>query len=225
MIEIEKGQVIQLLQDHVAGIVKNVGARMISDSAEKSLIGRSVVQVFSGMQLEARVHTGFIECIQDRQPAPPQFLERFVDQPRRPRRPRIEKRPRQRAGERCVRRQTHIVAGFCRRQQLLRCPSCFCLGIARQRSRRKSVEQRVERWMTRHQLTLQMCRQFCHLQAGAGDCAQHFFAIALALGSALQVEEPRIPTRDLDSYITQSRSPIGHSRKRVVWRLVPRKLR
>ena len=113
VIEIEKSQIIQLLQNHVAGIVKNVGARMISDSGEKALEGRAVVQVFAGMQLEAYIHARFVEGIQDRQPAPPQFLERFVDQPRRPLRPGIEKRPRQRAGECRMRRQAQITAGAC----------------------------------------------------------------------------------------------------------------
>ena len=96
MIEIEESQVIHLLQNHVARIVKNVGARMIADRAEKSLESRAVVQIFAGMQLKARIHARLVECVQNRQPAPSQFLERFVDQPRRPLRPRIEKRPRQR---------------------------------------------------------------------------------------------------------------------------------
>ena len=95
VIEIEKGQIIHLLQDHVARVVENAGARMIAHRGEKALEGRAVVQIFAGMQLKAHIHAGFIESVQNRQPAPAQFLESLVDEPRGPLRPRIEERPRQ----------------------------------------------------------------------------------------------------------------------------------
>ena len=43
VIEIEKGQIIHLLQDHVARVVENACARMIAHSGEEPLEGRAVV--------------------------------------------------------------------------------------------------------------------------------------------------------------------------------------
>ena len=79
------------------GSYKNIRARMIAHHRKKPLERRAVVQILAGMQLEAHIHSRFVECVQNRQPSPPQLLERLVDQSRRPLRPRIKKWPRQRA--------------------------------------------------------------------------------------------------------------------------------
>ena len=56
VIEIEEGQLIHLLQNHVAGIEENIGARMIANRRKKPLEGCAIVQVFARMQFIANVN-------------------------------------------------------------------------------------------------------------------------------------------------------------------------
>src|SRR6185312_8636507 len=83
VIEIDEGEVVQLLQHHVAGGVEDVGARMLVHRIEKTLEGGAVVQVLARMQLETDVHSGVVEGIEDRAPALAQFRKRLLDQPGR----------------------------------------------------------------------------------------------------------------------------------------------
>ena len=79
VINIEESKIIHLLQHHVARIVQNIRARMIADRAEKALEGRAVVQILAGMELETHIHSRIVKSIQNRQPAPTQFLEYLID--------------------------------------------------------------------------------------------------------------------------------------------------
>jgi len=47
-----------LLQNEVAGIVKNAGARMLAGGVEKALEGSAVVQVLAWVQFKAQIHAG-----------------------------------------------------------------------------------------------------------------------------------------------------------------------
>ena len=105
MVEINKGQVIHLLKQHVARVVENVAARMVIHQRQKTLEGYAVVQIFPRMQLKADVHALLVEGIQYRPPAGCQRLERLLKTLLVVRRPRIEKWPGQRAGEGGVRFQ------------------------------------------------------------------------------------------------------------------------
>ena len=51
------------------------------------------------MDLVAEVDTGFLIGVEDRTPAAREFVERRLDQARRPLRPGIQERPGQRAGK------------------------------------------------------------------------------------------------------------------------------
>ena len=53
VIQVEIFEIVELLQHEVAGIVKNIAARMIADAFEKHFERRAVVQVLAGMNLEA----------------------------------------------------------------------------------------------------------------------------------------------------------------------------
>ena len=55
VIEIEKGEIVHLLQDHVARIVQNVGALVPAHRIEESLEGHAVVQILARMQLIADI--------------------------------------------------------------------------------------------------------------------------------------------------------------------------
>src|SRR5579859_4529595 len=98
MVMIDEGQIIHMLQDHMAGIVEDVGARMIGNSSQEPLEGHAVMQILARMQLEAKIDSGLVESVQDRFPALAQFGEALLDQTGRTLRPGIEGLPQQRAG-------------------------------------------------------------------------------------------------------------------------------
>ncbi len=52
MIDVDEGQIIQLLQQEVTGIVQDVGARMIADRGEKPFECHPVMQVFTGVEFK-----------------------------------------------------------------------------------------------------------------------------------------------------------------------------
>jgi hypothetical protein len=63
---------------------------MLAHALEEHLVADAVVQVLARMDLVADIDTGIVEGIEDRQPAPRELVEGFLDQPRRARRPRIK---------------------------------------------------------------------------------------------------------------------------------------
>src|SRR5208282_6160130 len=75
MINVQELKIVQLLKNHVTGIVKNVGTFVIIHLCEKTLISHSVMQVFARVQLEAYVHSDVVEVIENWKPSPPQFLK------------------------------------------------------------------------------------------------------------------------------------------------------
>ena len=99
VIDIQEAQIIHLLQDHVARIVEYVRPLMPSHHFKKPVEGCAIVQVLARMQFVANIHARLIKRVENRLPAPTQLLKRLIDQPRRPLRPRIKERPRQRATE------------------------------------------------------------------------------------------------------------------------------
>src|SRR5207253_6174017 len=84
----------------MAGIVQEITALVPADAVEKHLEGHAVMQILTGMDLEAEVDARLLERIENRPPAPRQLIERRLDQTRRPLGPGIEIRPRHRARER-----------------------------------------------------------------------------------------------------------------------------
>jgi hypothetical protein len=64
--------------------------------------------------------------------------------------------------------------------------------------------------MDRDQLPLQMGGELGQLEAEAVQHTQQLIAIGLALSGLLQVEEPFIPTRDLDTLEAQAGGPSGY---------------
>src|SRR4051812_46130493 len=95
-VDVNEGEVIQLLQDEMGRIVIDRTARMIAGALKKHLEGNAVANVLARMDLVAEVDTGFLVGVEDRTPAARQFVECGLDQARRPLRPGIQKRPRQR---------------------------------------------------------------------------------------------------------------------------------
>src|SRR6266446_2923589 len=99
VVEIEVLQVIELLENKVTGIEEDVAAGMIACALEKHFKGYAIVQVFAGMNLEAKVHSRGVERVQDGLPARGQFVERGFDQSRRALRPGVHVGPSERAGK------------------------------------------------------------------------------------------------------------------------------
>ena len=56
MEDVDKGQIVHLLEQHMARIKEDVAARMVIHQRQKTLEGHAVVQIFPGMQLKADVH-------------------------------------------------------------------------------------------------------------------------------------------------------------------------
>src|SRR6267154_2758028 len=98
-IDVDEGEVVQLLQDEMRGIVVDRATRMIAGALVEHFEGDAVADVFARMNLIAEIDTGLVIGVQDRTPAASQFVEGDLDQSRRPPRPWIEERPGQRAGE------------------------------------------------------------------------------------------------------------------------------
>ena len=71
-----------------------------------------------------------------------------------------------------------------------------------------------------NELPLQVRRQLSDLDAVFGKRALNFVAIGLALGGALEIEQPRVPRRNLDTDIAEAGSPLGDIAKRVERRFI-----
>src|SRR3546814_19697272 len=94
VINVDELQIVERLQHIMAGIIEDVGARMIVDAREEAFEGHPVVQILAGMNLIGEVDPLFVESVEDRPPAFRELAERLLDQSRRALRPRLEARKR-----------------------------------------------------------------------------------------------------------------------------------
>ena len=69
VVDVDKGEVVELLQDKVAGVVEDVGPLVVGDGGQEALEGYAVVQIFSGMDFEAEVYALLFKLIENGQPA------------------------------------------------------------------------------------------------------------------------------------------------------------
>ncbi len=69
VININEGQVVQLLQHKVTGVIQDIGSRVAIDSVQEPLEGRAVEQILARMQLVANIHATILKSIQNRLPA------------------------------------------------------------------------------------------------------------------------------------------------------------
>src|SRR5438093_7331219 len=84
VIQVDILEVVELLQHEMAGMVQEIAALVPADAVEKHLEGHAVVQILTGMDLEAEVDARLLERVENRPPAPRQLIERRLDQTRRP---------------------------------------------------------------------------------------------------------------------------------------------
>src|SRR5262249_44219987 len=68
-INVDEGEIVELLQQEVRGIIVDVAARMIADLLEEHLEGRAIEDVLARMDLVAEIDPGILVGIEDRRPA------------------------------------------------------------------------------------------------------------------------------------------------------------
>ncbi len=83
----------------MAGIVEHIAARMVIYPLQEAFKGHAIVQVLTRMNFIAKVDPLLIVEIEERTPAPRQFIKRLINPCRIMRRPGIKQRPRQRSGK------------------------------------------------------------------------------------------------------------------------------
>lgn len=169
--------VVHLLQQHMARVVENVAARVIIHQRQKTLKRHPVVQVFPRMQLKADVYALFIEGIQNRPPAGCQRRERLLKTLLVMRRPRVEKRPGQRAGERCVRFQAQSGGGDRRLLQFRRGPRPAGRIVTAHGRGREMVKRVVVSRVNGHKLPFKMGRQLAYDKPVCGQLSGDVIAV------------------------------------------------
>ncbi len=93
VVDVDEGEVIELLQQEVARIIVDGAAPVALQRVEEHLEGRAVEDVLARMDLEADIAARFVIGVEDRPPALGQLGEGRVDEPRRPLRPGIGEGP------------------------------------------------------------------------------------------------------------------------------------
>jgi len=107
-----------------------------------------------------------------------------------------------------MRSQAEPLRGACGELHLLDGPDLPRLRIAVHLGRRKAIEGEIIRRMHGDELALEMRRQLRDNQAGLGEDAAQLVAVILALRRALQVDEARIPARDLNALVAMPGRPL-----------------
>src|SRR5688572_19692045 len=79
VIKINVLKIIQLLENKMTGVIKNVATGVSSSRFPESFERNAIVKIFAGMDLITEVHTSLIECVQDGEPSPGEFLKTIVD--------------------------------------------------------------------------------------------------------------------------------------------------
>src|SRR5262245_117672 len=225
VIEVDVLEIVELLQYEVTGIVQEVAPFVSVDAFEEHLEGHPVVQILTGMDLEAGVDALLIEGIENRTPALGELVERGLDQPGGPLRPGIHVGPRERPRKRGVLSDAEPARRLRRILDLLDRPRRACRRLAADFGRREGIEGGVVRGMHGDQLALQMRRELGDLEPALGQDAFHLVTVGLALGRLLEIEEASVPAWDLDALETEPRSPAGDALEVVEWRCIASELR
>ena len=75
VIDVDIFEVVEALQDEVRRVIEQAGAGMVIRMMKEGLVGDAVVQVFSGMDLIAKVYAVLVKFVQDGKPAGGEFFE------------------------------------------------------------------------------------------------------------------------------------------------------
>ena len=209
----------------MAGVIEHIAARMVIDPLQETLKCHAIMQVFAGMDFVADIHALLVKNVQQRSPAPGQFIEGLIEKRLIMRRPRIKIRPRQRAGKGGVRLEPQTRRSHRRLAHFLDRPLLARLRVTAQRGGRKRVKGLIISRMDGHQLSLKMSGQLADRQALFRQYAAHLIAVALTCGGAFNVENRRMVAGDLQCLIAQTCGPLRHALQGIKRRLRADKLR
>ena len=198
---------------------------MIAGALVEHLEGNAVAYVLAGMDLVAEVDAGFLIGVEDRTPAAREFVERGLDQARRPLRPRIKERPSQRAGKADAAGEAEAAGRLRGLHHLVHRPVLTLLRLAPDCRRCERVEGFVVGGVDRDELSLQMGGQFGDRQTVARGHACDFIAIGLRGGCLVEVDQAWIGGRDLNALVTERGRPAADRIEAVKRRRVADKLR
>src|ERR1700730_13893856 len=139
-IDVDKGEVIELLQNEVRGIIVDRTARVVAGTLEQHLEGDAVADVLAWMDLKTEIDASLVIGVQDRTPAAREFVESGLDHSGRPLRPRIEERPGQRARKADAAFEPEPAGRTGGFDELIDCPTLTFLRSAFDRWRREGVK-------------------------------------------------------------------------------------
>src|SRR5208282_6200089 len=74
MVEIDKLQVVELLQHKMAGIVKQVAAGMLAHTFQEHFKRRAIVQILPRVNFKTKIDPGIVKRIKDRDPPFREFI-------------------------------------------------------------------------------------------------------------------------------------------------------
>ena len=224
VVEVDVLQVVQLLQDEVAGVVEQAGPGVVIHPVPEHLHRRPVEQVLAGMHLVAEVHARFLVGVEDGPPAPGQLVEGLLHQAGGALGIGIEVGPGQGAREGDAGGQAHPAGGLRPHQDLVHRPGLPRLGIAPHGGGDPAVEHLVIGRVHGHQLALHVGGKLGDLEAEVGQDALDLVAVGVALGGQLQVEEAAVPGGNLHAPVAHVRHPAADGGQAVEGRFVPREL-
>src|SRR5262249_44164842 len=113
------------------------------------------------------------------------------------------------AGECSMCLEPEICGGVRGIPKLLDRPCLTSFRIAVDGLRRESVEREVIRGMHGNELPLQVCRELGDREAVLTGDACDLVAVSLAFGGAFEIEEARVPRRNLHPLVAKRRCPLG----------------
>ena len=154
-VQLNKRQVVQLLQQKVARVVVQTGRRVVVHPVEEHLVGRPVVQVRARVEFIGERQTAVPGPVEQRPPAPAQLRKRLLDDPLGALRPRVRHVPGESPGQHRDIVEPHLRRRPDRLFQLLRGP-----GRARLALQVRGVERRE------HHLVRRVHGQHLALQVG-----------------------------------------------------------
>ena len=154
-----------------------------------------------------------------------EFVERRLDQARRPLRPGIKERPGQRAGEAHAASEAEAARRLRGFHHLVHRPALTFVRPAPDCRRRKSVEGFVVGRVNRDELSLQVGGQFSDHEAMARGHAGNFIAIGLRGRCLADIDQAWIGGRDLNTLVTEPCRPAADGIEAVKWVRVADELR
>ena len=206
-------------------VVVDAAALVAVELVEEALERRAVEQVLARMELEADVDALLVVRVEDRPPALGEFVERGVDQAFGPRRPGIEERPGERAGEGDLGVRGRGCGWPCAAS--VTCSTAHswrAFGLPRTCGRGERVEPVVIDRIDRHELALQVGRELGDLDAVLLRDAAQLLAVGLAFGGLLEVDQPASQVGNLHALVAEPGRPAadpveGVERRRVAGEL------